>query len=164
LDTEALTLAGSFVTACVAAGWAFFRYKSSPNSRPILSMTVQLKMIGHPNKRGNQLSELRVVVKNTGGRRGVIKSITASVRGMSKNHAFQFDGPLNQVNFPISIASKLLMFPGDWGYSYVDPGQQVTYKHTTSIPPDMSFVNVHARLESPDSKIEFITASSTFPM
>ena len=29
------------------------------------------------------------------------------------------DGPLNQANFPISIASKRRMFPDSWGHSYV---------------------------------------------
>lgn len=164
MDSSTLTIIGSAIATCVGAGWALYKHQNSPSSKAILAMTVQAKMIGHPNRHGEQLAEIRVIVKNTGGRRGIVKQVTASVRGMSKNQAFQLDGPLQQVNFPVPIASKIIMFPGDWGYSYVDPGQQVVYKHTTSIPPDMSFVNVHARLESSDARIEFITASSTFAM
>jgi len=88
--------------------------------------------------------------------------LNLSIRGIDANTTYKNTGPLQQVDFPIQIASKKSMFPNKWGHSYVDPDQHVTYKHTTVIPAGIDIINIHLKLDCKDRSVEFVTASGIF--
>lgn len=153
-------LGGGFVTV-VGGLWTAWKYINSREGKPRVVAKISCRVLDHEDRLGARIADIRLMVKNTGGERLTISSIFMSVRGIDRQTPIKTDGPLNQANFPISIASKRRMFPDNWGHSYVDPGQTVSYKHLTKIPSGVKVINIHGKIECPDPSIEFVTVSET---
>ena len=153
-------LGGGFVT--IAGGlWTAWKYIKSREGKPHVVAKIVCRVLDHKDMSGARIADIRLLVKNTGGERLIISSIFISVRGIDRQTLIKTDGPLNQANFPISIASKRRMFPANWGHSYVDPGQAVSYKHVTKIPAGIKVIIIHGKVECPDPSIEFVNVSET---
>lgn len=149
--------------ATVSGGlWLLRRYIDSRKGRPHVIAKIACRVLNHDDRSGARIADIRLVIKNVGGERLTISSIFMSVMGIDSQTPVKDDVPLNRPNFPISIASKRRMFPDKWGNSYVDPGQTVSYKHLAKIPAGIRAINVHGKIECPDPRIEFVTASEVF--
>lgn len=153
-------LGGGLVTA-TGGIWTLWKYINSRQGKPRVVTKIVCRILDHVDKDGSRIADIRLLVKNDGLARLTISSIFMSVRGLDSQTQITSNGPLNQANFPISIASKRRMFPDSWGHSYVDPNQTVVYKHLTKIPANIKVLNIHGKVECPDPSIEFVTASET---
>lgn len=161
LELSDLAILGGGIATVIGALWTFWRFIISREGKPRPVAKISCRVLDHEDRSGARIADIRLMVKNTGGERLTISSIFMSVRGIDRQTPIKADGPLNQANFPISIASKRRMFPDSWGHSYVDPGQTISYKHLTKIPAGVKVINIHGKIECPDPSIEFVTVSET---
>jgi hypothetical protein len=156
-----LAILGAGLATAAGGVWTLWQYVIARAGKPHPVAKITCRILDHVDRDGSRIADIRLMAKNTGGARLVIKSIFVSVRGLDKNAKITNDGPLKQAYFPISIASKRRMFPDSWGHSFVEPNQTVSYKHLTKIPAGVKVIHIHGKLECPDPSIEFITASET---
>ena len=161
LELSDLAILGGCLATAVGGLWTLWKYIKSREGKPRAVAKISCRVLDHQDSAGARIADIRLMVKNMGGERLIISSIFMSVRGINKQTPITTNGPLNQANFPISIASKRRMFPDTWGHSYVDPGQMVSYKHLTKIPSGIKVINIHGKIECPDPSIEFVTVSET---
>lgn len=161
MGIEDLAAIGTGLATLTGGLWALWRYVNSREGKPHPAAKIFCRVLDHTDSSGARIADIRLMVKNTGHARLVIKSIFISVRGIDSSTKITMNGPLDQAYFPISIASKRRMFPDSWGHSFVEPNQTVSYKHLTKIPADVKVIHVHGKLECLDPSIEFITASET---
>ena len=161
LELSDLAILGGGLATAVGGLWTLWKYIKSREGKPRAVAKISCRVLDHQDSAGARIADIRLMVKNMGGERLIISSIFMSVRGINKQTPITTNGPLNQANFPISIASKRRMFPDTWGHSYVDPGQMVSYKHLTKIPAGVKVINIHGKIECPDPSIEFVTVSET---
>ena len=161
LELSDLAILGGVLATAVGGLWTLWKYIKSREGKPRAVAKISCRVLDHQDSAGARIADIRLMVKNMGGERLIISSIFMSVRGINKQTPITTNGPLNQANFPISIASKRRMFPDTWGHSYVDPGQMVSYKHLTKIPSGIKVINIHGKIECPDPSIEFVTVSET---
>ncbi len=161
LELSDLAILGGGFATVIGGLWTLWKYIKSREGKPRAVAKISCRVLDHQDNAGARIADIRLMVKNMGGERLIISSIFMSVRGINKQTPITTNGPLNQANFPISIASKRRMFPDTWGHSYVDPGQMVSYKHLTKIPSGIKVINIHGKIECPDPSIEFVTVSET---
>jgi len=161
LELSDLAILGGGFATVVGGLWTLWKYIKSRVGKPRVVARISCRILDHQDSAGARIADIRLMVKNTGGERLTVSSVFMSVRGINTQTATKMNGPLNQANFPISIASKRRMFPDTWGHSHVDPGQMVSYKHLTKIPAGVKVINIHGRVECSDPSIEFATVSET---
>jgi hypothetical protein len=161
LELSDLAILGGGFATVIGGLWTLWKYIKSREGKPRVVAKISCRILDHQDSAGARIADIRLMVKNTGGERLTVSSIFMSVRGINTQTTIKMNGPLNQANFPISIASKRRMFPDTWGHSYVDPGQMVSYKHLTKIPSGIKVINIHGKIECPDPSIEFVTVSET---
>ena len=125
IELSDLAIVGAGLTTAASGLWVLWRYINSREGKPRPVARISCRMLDHVDRDGSRIADIRMMVKNTGGARLEIKSISLSIRGINDSTKITDSGPLNQAYFPISIASKRQMFPDSWGHSYVDPNQTV---------------------------------------
>lgn len=161
MELSDLGIVGTGIVSAAGGMWTLWRYIVTRAGKPRPVAKIVCRILDHVDRDGSRLADVRLIVKNSGDARLVIKSIFVSVRGLDKSTKIENTGPLNQAYFPISIAAKRRMFPDSWGHTFVEPNQTASYKHLTKIPAGVKVIHIHGKLECPDPSIEFVTASET---
>jgi len=59
---------------------------------------------------------------------------------------------------------KISWIPGDWYYSFVDPGIKQKYTYLADVPADSKYLLIHSQFKYKSGKDDFHTAQKAFNM
>jgi hypothetical protein len=137
------------VVAVVAAGyWTVRKYVKTREGASRIDVTAKLDVLGVLN--GDFLAVVTGTVKNSGKVRHYVRNMHFSLRGLTGSDALErLDKALGQVEFPLELYNKQRMFPEDWGYSFVEPGETNNYRYSVIIPGDVLFALVSVKVILP---------------
>lgn len=160
---EAIESVVTVFAIAIGGIWAYIRFSRTREDHPKIQMDLDLEFIGIEGNR--IIIECQATIENKGIVRHEISEFTFDLLHFSPNDEYRRGGEKvnNQVFFQKEQENRNKSWiPGDWYYSFVDPGVKQKYTYLADVPADCKYLLIHSKFKYKDKKSDFHTCQKAF--
>ncbi|MGB6037163.1 MAG: hypothetical protein WBG42_12900 [Cryomorphaceae bacterium] len=154
------------ISAILIGGiWAYFRFRKTREDHPKVQIELNLTLLGIEGDRC--LLECEATLENKGLVRHSFKEFTFDLLHFSSTSEYKRgDERVNhQVVFEKeAVNRKVSWIPGDWNYSFVDPGIKQRYTYLADVPANSKYVLIHSQFKYKDQDSDFHSIQRAFSL